>query len=97
MLDKRRTWWFLLGCLAHSEDVVFIEDLKKAREKTNKPSTAPVDHVVVVIGFHLVLDGCLQVANPLESQLQVHLQTLISRLEALNVHFLVKSWSLTGC
>jgi len=51
-------------------------------------SRSPVNEVIVVVGLHVVLDGGLQVSDPLEGQLQVHLEALIGRLQALDVHFL---------
>lgn len=49
----------------------------------------PVDEIFIVIALHLVLDGCLQVTDPFEGQLEVGLQALIGCLQTLNVHFLL--------
>lgn len=48
----------------------------------------PVDQIFIIIALHFVLDGRLEVTDPLEGQLEVRLQALIGRLQAFNVHFL---------
>lgn len=51
----------------------------------------PVDQILIVITLHFILNGRLEVANPLEGQLEVRLQALVGRLQAFNVHFLVNT------